>query len=1204
MKSLSVVFLVFLTFFILPDFSFAQVSVNPFGLTVSLEQDAETDIELTLTNSGDENVAFRINYEAISDEEEQLIGPRRDEPGEILAELAVPYYNTVGLAWDPENQWMWALAWSDSRLYAYDIENEETVVNVAVRGILSLFYVDGVLYAGGYNNNVNTVYRFDTQGNAIGNWRIQTDLTWTHIGGDENYIYTITYPTGGGEGDVHVFEFQDNAEEIAVIDCNEWIGDDGYGVESIPDHRRGHLWLSDRENMYQFSVDDEWNANLVQQFETVNSGHCGLAHDGVNLWRGIYDGETRMWYMIDDGELESLGFIVDPISGVIPANDSETIGINISSVNCEVGVYNVVMNIELTEPEQERDEFEPSSIEISVVLSIGEPTYSLSGVVTNAENDHPIESAFIQPDCYSIIRTTNEEGAYSIENLPPGVYDFTYSAVDYLPTIEAVEIGEVDVERNVALLHSECTPSQNQFFMQLQPGDRYEFNFRVDNGGNGPLTYSAERRLLGDANADPFELRQSDEIQEVVGDDMLAGVVYIGDNFYVSGGNNGDNPNKIYVLNTDKEVVREFDQFVNDRYGMRDLAYDGELIWGAVEGTFYGFNTDGDLINTFSVDVNLEGRALAWDPVDQVLLASDISTDIFAINRDGDVVETYQRPDELRIYGLGVWPDDPGGYYLYVFCRGPDNIGIDAFKLDPASGEYMLAAYFDVGDSRPSGIQITNQLDVYSWVIVALVQNPDILNVWQLAARKEWFQITPAAGVIEPDEHDDFVLTLDATGLPTGNEFCGEIVFTHDGEGAETILDVTLSVEEGRVQTTRDINLHIGWNTISANLQPNDNENIEGLVADLVENDLLIMMKNGNGDFYRPDYEFNSISAWNSWEGFQMLMSGAATLSLEGESMLFDDPIELTAGWNLISYYPRIPVDAITALHDIIDYLIIAKDGHGNFFLPEWDNFSNMGDMCPGQGYYVNVSEDCVLRYVTAIEEERLMVKYPPVSRTSIPSIKVEGKPACHEDQIWLLEVPRSSASYSLLLLTEGVESGTHLEAYTPSGELAGRGVVDDDGRCGMALWGNESGFSNGEVITVKVVGRADIPPCGIEGRLVYHDDLEWLDGDISGWKADGWGVAKLTGLAVIPKEFGIISAYPNPFNSQMRVIYSILETGIVDLAVYDVSGRRVAELSSGRQAAGNHTIMFDGANLSSGVYMLRLCSDSQNSMMKVIMIK
>ncbi|MCF7810313.1 hypothetical protein K9N50_04920, partial [bacterium] len=207
-------------------------------------------------------------------------------------------------------------------------------------------------------------------------------------------------------------------------------------------------------------------------------------------------------------------------------------------------------------------------------------------------------------------------------------------------------------------------------------------------------------------------------------------------------------------------------------------------------------------------------------------------------------------------------------------------------------------------------------------------------------------------------------------------------------------------------------------------------------------------------------------------------MAEAATLTIAGESVLKEDPIDLTSGWQLVSYYPRYEIEATVALTTIYNHLIIAKDGYGNFYLPEWDDFSNMGNLCEDQGYFIKVDTDCRLVYVPE-EEERSASNIN--SRTNIP--------VCHEDQIWLSETPRSSTSYSLLILTEGMETGTRLEAYTPSGALAGRGVVDSNGRCGMALWGNESGFSDGEAITI--VGGADIHVCQLE--------LEWLDGDKSG---------------------------------------------------------------------------------------------------------
>jgi len=71
-----------------------------------------------------------------------------------------------------------------------------------------------------------------------------------------------------------------------------------------------------------------------------------------------------------------------------------------------------------------------------------------------------------------------------------------------------------------------------------------------------------------------------------------------------------------------------------------------------------------------------------------------------------------------------------------------------------------------------------------------------------------------------------------------------------------------------------------------------------------------------------------------------------------------------------------------------------------------------------------------------------------------------------------------------------------------------------------------------------------------------------------------------------------------------MRVSYSLLETGLVDLAVYDLSGRLVSELMSGRQSSGVHTVLFDGTGMPSGVYMLRLQSGGHSSLMKVMLVK
>jgi hypothetical protein len=69
---------------------------------------------------------------------------------------------------------------------------------------------------------------------------------------------------------------------------------------------------------------------------------------------------------------------------------------------------------------------------------------------------------------------------------------------------------------------------------------------------------------------------------------------------------------------------------------------------------------------------------------------------------------------------------------------------------------------------------------------------------------------------------------------------------------------------------------------------------------------------------------------------------------------------------------------------------------------------------------------------------------------------------------------------------------------------------------------------------------------------------------------------------------------HPNPFRSSVSVAYSLARPGAVDLAVYDVAGRRVRRLAEGVRPAGEAVIRWDGrdearAAVGAGVYFVRL---------------
>jgi hypothetical protein len=89
-----------------------------------------------------------------------------------------------------------------------------------------------------------------------------------------------------------------------------------------------------------------------------------------------------------------------------------------------------------------------------------------------------------------------------------------------------------------------------------------------------------------------------------------------------------------------------------------------------------------------------------------------------------------------------------------------------------------------------------------------------------------------------------------------------------------------------------------------------------------------------------------------------------------------------------------------------------------------------------------------------------------------------------------------------------------------------------------------------------------------------------------------------------IPNKFALSQNYPNPFNPVTKISYEIPENLNVSMKIYDLTGREVADLINGNKTAGYHTVEFNGTNLSSGIYFIRLIAGNYSSIKKISLIK
>ncbi len=88
------------------------------------------------------------------------------------------------------------------------------------------------------------------------------------------------------------------------------------------------------------------------------------------------------------------------------------------------------------------------------------------------------------------------------------------------------------------------------------------------------------------------------------------------------------------------------------------------------------------------------------------------------------------------------------------------------------------------------------------------------------------------------------------------------------------------------------------------------------------------------------------------------------------------------------------------------------------------------------------------------------------------------------------------------------------------------------------------------------------------------------------------------------PSEFRLDQNYPNPFNPSTQISYSLPTGEHVDLAVYDMMGRRVTQLVDAFTAAGTYRVTFDAGALPSGIYMYVIKAGSMTASNKMTLIK
>ncbi|MBL8016727.1 MAG: T9SS type A sorting domain-containing protein [Ignavibacteria bacterium] len=79
---------------------------------------------------------------------------------------------------------------------------------------------------------------------------------------------------------------------------------------------------------------------------------------------------------------------------------------------------------------------------------------------------------------------------------------------------------------------------------------------------------------------------------------------------------------------------------------------------------------------------------------------------------------------------------------------------------------------------------------------------------------------------------------------------------------------------------------------------------------------------------------------------------------------------------------------------------------------------------------------------------------------------------------------------------------------------------------------------------------------------------------------------------------------YPNPFNPETKITYTLKNSTSVKITVYDRLGREVVVLVDESQNEGEHSVTFNAASLPSGVYFYRIKTPEKVEVRKMVFTK
>jgi hypothetical protein len=321
-------------------------------------------------------------------------------------------------------------------------------------------------------------------------------------------------------------------------------------------------------------------------------------------------------------------------------------------------------------------------------------------------------------------------------------------------------------------------------------------------------------------------------------------------------------------------------------------------------------------------------------------------------------------------------------------------------------------------------------------------------------------------------------------------------------------------------------------------------------------------------------FEYDSMEGYvpsytlENGRGYSAQFAVATTVNLRGRPLIMDS-VHVNAGWNLIGSL-SIPIDTSTVS-------TVPPGLRASMYFGYEGGLTVAARIEPGRGYWVKSSA-------------------PGVFVLDTTGSQPAGRGASLLDAFSVLTIKDASGACQSLFMGDDKFRDLPLDMFEmpPAGPA---GVFDArfaSGRMAEVCRGLRAGPAVIELrnVLLPLTVNWTVPP-GNDNLLLSDSSTSIGIVDGSGaFTFNGGHISKLwirSSNEVIPMGYSLGQNFPNPFNASTNIKFQLPSSSTISLSVYDILGRSVARLVNGDYMGGSYSVRFNGDDIGSGTYFIRL---------------